>query len=89
MKKRTVISNVPIKFPIQSTILYSFLLHYFKVDGLYWGIFISVFSIYWVGAIILKWNEEQINLEDDKKNTEAKIKFAERLLQITKERNAK
>ena len=89
MKKRTVISNLPIKLPIQSTILYSFLLYYFKVDSLYCGIFITLYSILWIVAIIVKWNEEKIDLDDDKKITEAKSKFAERLAQIVRERGAK
>jgi len=89
MKKRTVLSNFPTRLPFQSTILYSFLLYYFKVDSLYWGIFITLYSILWIGAIITKWNEERIDLDDDKKITMAKSKFAERLAEIVRERSKK
>ena len=89
MKKRTVLSNLPIRLPIQSTIFYSFLLYYFKVDSLYWGIFITLYAILWILCLIAKRNEELIDLDDDKKITAAKSKFAERLAQIVRERGAK
>ena len=66
MKKRFVISNTPVKFPIQSTILYTFLLYHFQVSGIWWGIFITLYSIYWIIAIVAKWNEESIDLNSDK-----------------------
>ena len=89
MKNKTVISNLPTRLPINSTILYSFLLYYFKVDSLYWGIFITLYSLLWIAVIIAKCYEEKIDLDDDKKITEAKSKFAERLAQIVRERGAK
>ena len=66
MKKKLVITNVPTRYPINSTILYSFLLYYFNVDGLYWGIFITLFSIYWILVIIVKSNEVNIDLNENK-----------------------
>ena len=86
MKKRTVISNFPMKMPLNSTILYSFLLYYFNVDNIWWGIFITLYSILWIVFFVAKYNEESIDLDDDKKITEAKSKFAERLAQVVKER---
>ena len=72
MKKRFVISNTPVKFPIQSTILYTFLLHHFQVSGIWWGIFITIYSIYWIIAIVAKWNEESIDLNSDKMDEKKK-----------------
>lgn len=89
MKKRTVITNVPSKLPFTSTILYSFLLYYFKVDSLWWGIFITLYSIYWIIALILVFTQERIDIDDDKKITTAKSKFAERLADIVRERGKK
>jgi len=86
MKKKTVLTNFPVRLPIQSTILYIFLLYYFNVDSLYWGIFITLCSLYWILIIAVKWSEERIDLDDDKKITTAKSKFAERLVDIVRER---
>lgn len=89
MKKRFVISNTPVKFPIQSTILYTFLLYHFKVSGIWWGIFITLYSIYWIIAIIAKWNEESIDLNSDKMDEKKKAvegKFAQRLQKLMNER---
>ncbi|WP_113638983.1 hypothetical protein [Nubsella zeaxanthinifaciens] len=91
MKKRFVISNTPVKYPFQSTILYTFLLHHFQVSGIWWGIFITLYSIYWIAAIALKWKEESIDLnsddELDKEKALTKSKFAQRLHKLMTERN--
>jgi len=90
MKKRFVISNTPVKFPIQSTILYTFLLHHFQVSGIWWGIFITLYSIYWIIAIVAKWNEESIDLNSDKMDEKKKAvesKFAQRLQKLMSERS--
>ena len=89
MKKRFVISNTPVKFPVQSTILYTFLLYHFQVSGIYWGIFITLYSLLWIIAIIAKWNEERIDLNSDKLDENKKAvesKFAQRLQKIINER---
>jgi hypothetical protein len=90
MKKRFVISNTPVKFPVQSTILYTFLLYHFQVSGIYWGIFITLYSLLWIIAIIAKWNEERIDLNSDKLDEKKKAvesKFAQRLQKIINERS--
>ena len=90
MKKRFVISNTPVKFPIQSTILYTFLLHHFQVSGIWCGIFITLYSIYWIIAIVAKWNEESIDLNSDKMDEKKKAvesKFAQRLQKLMSERS--
>ncbi len=90
MKKRFVISNTPVKFPIQSTILYTFLLYHFQVSGIWWGIFITLYSIYWIIAIVAKWNEESIDLNSDKLDEKKKAvesKFAQRLQKFMTERS--
>ena len=90
MKKRFVISNTPVKFPIQSTILYTFLLYHFQVSGIWWGIFITLYSIYWIIAIVAKWNDESIDLNSDKLDEKKKAvesKFAQRLQKLMNERS--
>jgi len=87
MKKRTVISNVPIRLPIQSTILYSFLLWHFEVNPIWWGVFITLYSILWIVVLIAKFNEERIDLDKEEKGKEpAKSKFAQRLEQLAREK---
>jgi hypothetical protein len=91
MKKRFVITNTPVKLPFQSTILYTFLLYHFQVSGIWWGIFITLYSILWIVAIVVKWSEESIDLSDDKLDNEKKVvrsKFAERLEKLMKERQS-
>ena len=88
MKTRFVIANTPIRLPLSSTILYSFLLHYFNVSDIWWGVFITVFSIIWILIIRIKLIEEQIdisdllNKEDPKQSTKPKSKFQERLNEL-------
>mgnify|MGYP000853028413 CR=1 FL=1 len=91
MKKRFVISNTPVKFPIQSTILYTFLLYHFQGSGIWWGIFITLYSLYWIIAIVAKWNEESIDLNSDKLDEKKKAvesKFAQRLQELMNKRSA-
>jgi hypothetical protein len=90
MKKRFVISNTPVKFPVQSTILYTFLLYHFQVSGIWWGIFITLYSLLWIIAIVAKWNEERIDLNSDKLDEKKKAvesKFAQRLQKIINDRS--
>jgi len=83
MKKKLVITNVPTRYPINSTILYSFLLYYFNVDDLYWGIFITLFSIYWILVIIVKSNEVNIDLNENKNLSSSN--FKEKIQSMVKE----
>ena len=64
MKEQIVITNIPIKLPFNSTILYTFLMWYFKVDNLWWGIFICLFSIYWILLLIVFFLQRGINLNN-------------------------
>ena len=91
MKKRFVIANTPVKLPIQSTILYTFLLYHFQVSGIWWGVFITLYSIFWIIVIVAKWNEEKIDLNDEKTDNDKKVvrsKFAERLQKLMDERKS-
>lgn len=83
MKKKLVITNVPTRYPINSTILYSFLLYYFNVDDLYWGIFITLFSIYWILVIVVKSNEVNIDLNENKNLSSSN--FKEKIQSMVKE----
>lgn len=87
MKKRFVISNTPTKLPINSTILYTFLMWYFKVDNLYWGIFICFFGLLWILTLISLFTQEIVDLNATKEDGKAKLKqsrFAERLNELMK-----
>jgi len=90
--KRFVISNIPIKLPFQSTILYTFLLYYFQVSGIFWGIFITIYTIYWIIAIIAKIMENKIDLnstdldEIDEKNKVIRAKFGQKLERMRKQK---
>ncbi|WP_188051727.1 hypothetical protein [Flavobacterium sp. GP15] len=87
MKKHFVITNLPVRLPFQSTILYSFLLYYFQVDSLYWGIFITLYSILWIIAIVVKFNEIKVDLnatKDEEKNIFKQSKFQEKLNELMK-----
>ena len=65
MKKHYVVKNSPIRLPFQSTILYSFLLYYFHVNGLIWGIFITLYAIYWILALIIQFSEVGVDFDPD------------------------
>lgn len=87
MKKHFVITSLPVRLPFQSTILYSFLLYYFKVDSLYWGIFITLYSILWIIAIVVKCNEIKVDLnatKDDEKKIVKQSKFQDKLNELMK-----
>jgi len=82
MEKRNVITNLPIRLPINSTILYSFLLYYFNVSGLNLGMFITAWTIVWILAIILKFTEVRVDVFKDTKKT-----FKERLVELKTKQN--
>ena len=69
MRKKLVIKNTPTKLPISSTVLYTFLMWYFKVDNLFWGIFICCFGFYWIFSFISINKEERIDLNDIKEES--------------------
>lgn len=83
MKKKLVITNVPTRYPINSTILYSFLLYYFNVDSLYWGIFITLFSLYWILVFIVKLDE--VNIDLNKNENLSSFNFKEKMRNMVKE----
>ena len=87
MKKRFVISNLPARLPITSTVLYTFLMWYFKVDNLYWGIFICVFGVAWAVSFYMFFTQEIVDLnattDEDKKKLK-QSQFAEKLNDLLK-----
>ena len=92
MKKHFVITSLPVRLPFQSTILYSFLLYYFNVENLYWGIFITLYSILWIIAIAIKCNEIKVDLnatKDDEKKIVKQSKFQEKLDELMKSSSSK
>lgn len=87
MKKRKVITNIPVRLPIHSTMLYSFLLYYFEADRLFWGIFITCYSLIWLVVIISFFNQEKIDLFESKESkTESKSKFQDKLQKLKDEK---
>lgn len=92
MKKHFVIANVPTRLPMQSTVLYSFLLHYFNASGVLWGVFITLFTILWIIAIADKYNEIRVDLnatKEEEKKFVKKSKFQERLNELMREEKNK
>ena len=88
MKKHFVITNLPVRLPIQSTILYSFLLYYFEAHDVLWGVFITLYSILWIGLIWIKINEIKVDLnatQDEEKKIVKQSKFKEKLEELIKE----
>lgn len=84
-KTNYVIKNLPIRLPFQSTVLYSFLLWYFKVDNFIWGIFVFFYALLWSLAIYTKCNEVSIDINKEETDTgkkKAKSRFAEKMAEI-------
>lgn len=87
MKKHIAIKNQPIKLPFLSTAFYTFLMHYFQAPGWAWGVFITLFAILWIIAIVLLWNQEKIDLFEpeatrNKVSTELGSNFKQRLAEM-------
>ena len=60
MKKNKII---PLKYmrnylPIDRTVLWTFLMYYFKASQLIWGIYITITVIVWIIFVIDIWNQE-------------------------------
>lgn len=81
MKKRTVIKNVPTKFPVTQTILIAFLLHYFDVSAIWWGVFTAIYSLLFLVVFAIVRDEVKIDLDDDKPSVE-KFHITRRLIDI-------
>lgn len=91
-KQKFVITSTPTKLPVVSTILFTFLLYYFNVPMIVWGIYITLAIIYWVVVLIIIKDETYIDINKDWKefaNPEhrAFLNFTnKRLLDIIKQR---
>lgn len=75
MKKRFVITNIPLKLPFQSTILYSFLLWHFEVNLIWVGAFATIYTIYWGVAITLKFTDKRIDIDEILKKAYEKERY--------------
>ena len=64
-KKYFYIKGKEVMFPVNSTITYSFLLYYFQINGLFLGIFITFYSIYWIGCIYAMSIQKPLIIEED------------------------
>ena len=54
--------NLPARLPISSTILYTFLMYYFNVDGVYWGVYITIMFIWWLITIIALYKQKSVDI---------------------------
>lgn len=93
MKKRTVIKNVPLNYPTQSTLIGFLALDHWKAAGWVWGATITVLTLLWIGVIIAKCNEERIDLDEFSSEGQSNIfktkrQFKDRVEQLAKEREA-
>lgn len=64
MKNNAVISrkNLPVKFPVSSTVIAFLLLDKFNAAGWVWGAFGVLFFIIWACAIFLLVTEEDVDI---------------------------
>jgi hypothetical protein len=83
MKKRIVLKSTSIRFPISSTILYTFLMMYFNAPEWAWTLFITFEVLWWALIITAKFYEAGISLNDDEKKPNKT--FQERLAELQKE----
>lgn len=83
MKGKKVIhrTDLPVRLPINSTILYTFLLYYFNVQPFIWGVFITIFTLYWILCIIglVIQDQKKIFIEPSSKKIESKSEWFRRL----------
>lgn len=85
MKTDKVIKNIPVKPPIHSTILYCFLLYYFEANGIAWGIFGTLYTIFWILVIIVIWNQERVDIFKEEETKHLKPTFKDRLEKLAKQ----
>lgn len=91
MKPKFIISpkNLPTKLPVMGTVFYLFLLHYFDANGIWWGAVITILVLTWIGVIMNKVKEVEVDLTDNEpeETKEAvKSKFQIKLEEMAKER---
>jgi len=70
MKRRFVISNIPIKLPIQNTILYFFGLHYLETSLWVWIVLGIIGTGHWLSSITRKIREKKVDLNSTGTTTE-------------------
>lgn len=89
MKKSFVISNTPVRLPINGTVLYTFLMWFFQAKDFYWGIYIVFLLILWTACIISINRQQRVDLFADEKDPEQKMplsKFQRKMEEIQKQR---
>lgn len=87
MKKIYVVKNIPARIPLNSTILYTFLLYYFEVDRLIWGIYICLMIAYWALNIAALFIQERVDIFEEKPEKQNN-KFKNRLEEYMKNKNS-
>ncbi|MDB0601103.1 hypothetical protein PL373_08080 [Tenacibaculum maritimum] len=63
MANKKVVKNIPVRIPLNSTILHWFLLYYFNAPQWLWTAWIIFALIYWVLVLIIISREEKITIE--------------------------
>lgn len=83
-------SNLPARFPLLHTVVWLFLLDYYKAPGWAWGVLCTIYAILWAGCIYAKFKQTEIDIfvmavEPETMKVD-KSKFQERVEQALKER---
>lgn len=91
IEKRYVITNTPSRLPIISTVLFTFLMDYYKVNDLWWGFYLVLMGLWWLICIAGKFNESWVDLnkpltaesaKKDPKGMARKVIFATRIQEL-------
>lgn len=91
MKKEKVVKNIPVRLPITITMAMYLFLDNIEVNDIIWGIFITLFTIYWVVCIyVVFWGQEKVDIfEEPKEKKEIKKSIFQQRLEKLKEKQSK
>lgn len=63
-KKRYVIKNQPVKIPLFTTLFILHLLDYYQVNGVVWGVGITLLVLWWLIVLVGLSTEESVDIFD-------------------------
>ena len=77
MKKRTVIKNLPVRMPLNNTVLWFLVCKYLDVSDIVWAIYGCVSALLWIVYLFVKNDEVEVDLDDyfDKPEVSHKSRF--------------
>lgn len=64
-KKALSIDNLPTRLPITTTAVVYLLLDKFQAEPTVWGIVGTIFVMMWIGAFMLIWKEDEVEIFKD------------------------